>query len=696
MAELSVRELLAILDEELQRLPQTYRLPLLLCCLEGRSLEDVARQLGWTPGSVKGRLERGRARLHDRLVRRGLTLSAALAAAEVSRAAATAALVAPLVAATVRDATLFATRSTAGSGAPTAAATLAAGVIKGMALARYKSVGVLLLAAGLLTGGWVLHQATSSPPTEVAQDRGALVADSPAGQLPDDPDAPIHVSGRVLDPHDGPIAGARLYVGFSAERTAPEVRFRPMAYPRRTTSATDGRFHFTFTQSELDAAALDHSRPAVIAVAEDYGPAWAIVKGSPADSQLSLKLPEDLPVEGRILGPEQQPVAGARVLVWEVADGSEQAFAQVFRGEGCLPTGKGCRGPLPEQPSFVTTTADGHFRLPGIGRDRIVTLVMEGAEVQRTFVWAATRPRPEARSPEQFSLASFNYVAAVSRRIRGSVRDKATGRPVAGVKVSARSSRFVGSFYPSLTDETGSYEVLVPPEPAGWMVQAQPESGQAYFAASTFVPDSLGLPGLSASTVGLAGSARGQGPFLAASALFPGRVDRSATDAIVVDFDLVSGLRLHGRIADQATGKPPLRTVVEYYPLFPNPHSSKLTNGPEIAASSCIAQADGSYGLVVLPGPGVVCAAASPRNWYAEAALDEKKLASLIEYRVGSDGGPGLRTAIGASKRGFLSVRKYNVFSLINPGEEAGLPALDLALQRARPNNGTVIAPKGQ
>src|SRR5207237_8709264 len=131
------------------------------------------------------------------------------------------------------------------------------------------------------------------------------------------------------------------------------------------------------------------------------------------------------------------------------------------------------------------------------------------------------------------------------------------------------------------------------------------------FSASTFVPDILGLPGLGASTVGLVGSAQGQGPFLAASALFPGRPNSSATDTIVVDFDLVSGLRLQGRITDQATGKPPMRAVVEYYPLFPNPHSSKITNGPEIAASSCIVQADGSYGLVVLPGPGVVCAAAS-------------------------------------------------------------------------------------
>lgn len=79
LAEVSGRELVTIIDDELARLPATYRLPLLLCAVEGLSREEAARRLGWPTGSVKGRLERGRELLRTRLAKRGLTVPAVLA-----------------------------------------------------------------------------------------------------------------------------------------------------------------------------------------------------------------------------------------------------------------------------------------------------------------------------------------------------------------------------------------------------------------------------------------------------------------------------------------------------------------------------------------------------------------------------------------------------------------------------------------
>ena len=72
LAEISGRELLRVVDEELAALPERYRLPVLLCCVQGLSREEAAARLGWSDGRVKGRLERGRQQLAARLARRGL------------------------------------------------------------------------------------------------------------------------------------------------------------------------------------------------------------------------------------------------------------------------------------------------------------------------------------------------------------------------------------------------------------------------------------------------------------------------------------------------------------------------------------------------------------------------------------------------------------------------------------------------
>jgi RNA polymerase sigma factor (sigma-70 family) len=219
LSELTAREALLMLEEEVQRLPEAYRLPVILCCLEGLSQDEAARRLAWTPGSVKGRLERGRARLHARLTRRGLTLAAALAALEVSRA------VAAPAAATAQAALAFAAGRGTGAGVPAGAARLA---LEALAVSRPKVAALLLiLGMGLaaVTAGTLAHQgsAPASP--------GAAPTGPPAqGERPRADAGPQARADRYGDPFP---AGAVARLG--------TVRFRPSSGPARLAFTPGGK-----------------------------------------------------------------------------------------------------------------------------------------------------------------------------------------------------------------------------------------------------------------------------------------------------------------------------------------------------------------------------------------------------------------------------------------------------------------------
>jgi RNA polymerase sigma factor (sigma-70 family) len=87
LEELSGRELCRALDEELNRLPERLRGPLVLCYLEGRTRDEAAQQLGWGLATLKRRLERGREWLRRRLEARGLTVPAVIGGSLVAGSA---------------------------------------------------------------------------------------------------------------------------------------------------------------------------------------------------------------------------------------------------------------------------------------------------------------------------------------------------------------------------------------------------------------------------------------------------------------------------------------------------------------------------------------------------------------------------------------------------------------------------------
>jgi len=144
-----------LLDQELNGLPENYRLPILLCDLEGKTIKDAAQQLGWPQGTLAGRLARGRKLLAKRLANRGVVLSAGSLAAIVSQSVASAGVPTLLMVSTVKAATLIAAgQSTVAGVVPAKVAALMEGVLKAMLLSKLKTAGaVLFIVLGLIALG---------------------------------------------------------------------------------------------------------------------------------------------------------------------------------------------------------------------------------------------------------------------------------------------------------------------------------------------------------------------------------------------------------------------------------------------------------------------------------------------------------------------------------------------------------------
>jgi RNA polymerase sigma factor (sigma-70 family) len=149
--KLTVREVQSVLDEELARLPERDRGPLVLCYLQGLTRDEAAQRLGCPLGTLKSRLARGRAILHRRLTRRGVAVNDVLATLLLPGAC-TSAMPVPLAARAVQAGIAFAGGSTVGGAVGLHAAALAKGFLQAAFLAQLKigAACFLMTAAGVV------------------------------------------------------------------------------------------------------------------------------------------------------------------------------------------------------------------------------------------------------------------------------------------------------------------------------------------------------------------------------------------------------------------------------------------------------------------------------------------------------------------------------------------------------------------
>jgi WD40 repeat protein len=340
---LSLREALAILDEEVGRLPEKYRAPLVLCYLQGRTNEEAARELGCATGTLKWRLGRARELLGQRLAGRGVCLPAGATAVLLATGASQADLPASAGAAAA-----FSAHQT--NGASAGAARLAQELMRGMTMNRIKlwALGLLALAVVGAGAGVAVRQsvgggdhAAAAPPAE-----GGAPADRPAAKadLHGDPLPPGALArlGTVRWRH-----GTRARVLAFAAGGKEVVAAGPDGQVRVWDAATGRELRRLGKRAEAGPADLIFLRPAALsadgrraATGEDGGVrVWDIQTGK----ELRRFAVENLnPLIALALTPDGEGLlisAGpGQVVLWDVATGKERRRFEIKVKEGDGPS----------------------------------------------------------------------------------------------------------------------------------------------------------------------------------------------------------------------------------------------------------------------------------------------------------------------------------------------------------------------
>jgi RNA polymerase sigma factor (sigma-70 family) len=558
------RELLAVLDEELEKLPTRYRAPLVLCYLEGLTLDEAAVRLGIPLATLKTRAARGRKRLAAALTRRGCALGLGLLALAVTSSAGASP---PQQIATV----LTAVRGTPSS----AVCELARGVAVGGVVTRVKlaaAIGLVVMSFGLAAIPPRTAEHTPAP-TPAVNTRAA-----PPQTAETKTEKEGEVKGTVLGPDDKPVPGAKLFL----------IRLRKSALTPQAIAAKDGTFALPVD---------DMPGSYVLATAPGYGLGWARLDPRPTPGFI-IRLTAEETITGKVINLEGQPVAGVTVSVVEAlrsgAGSNLDEWLRLARdpkrpdrpvlealqpGDGFL-TGTGLVPP-------VTSDREGKFEIRGLGRDRVVVLRITGPTTATHQVPVVTRKLERFQSrgithpgDEVFQGSAPTVVAVPVPITTGRVLDAATGKPVPGTVLWVDrlvEHHTVVQGLKAVADKDGRFTLPgLPEKSAGLTVLVIPQAGEPYHQIQVPVPE-------------------------------------KAAERAAFDVKLTRGIPATVKVVDQTTGQP-VKSFLRYG-VFPSDnmnaravpdvwHYLYWTDAPQLLLPQS------EYRIVVFPGKGLLAAEA--------------------------------------------------------------------------------------
>ncbi|HQR06728.1 MAG TPA: sigma-70 family RNA polymerase sigma factor [Gemmatales bacterium] len=588
LTEVSWQEACAVLHEELNQMRDQFRLPLLLCYLQGYSRDEAAAQLGWSLGSVKAGLERGRQQLKVRLEQRGVTLSAGLFTMLASSQTTEAGALSP-VAATLALLT---------GNVPAKVAALSRGTgWAGTLLASRLALVALILLIGTAAGVTLTWARTPDEPV-------AATTVVPVSIISADDPENVTITGTVFDPGGKPIAGASIsvvkFVQLDVARTNRQ-KLEPI-----TTTDANGQFQFTTKDSLFY----------VVAQKAGYGFDVELIQEDKSKKPVQLQLRDQISVEGSVIDENGQRIANAEVecshlfryppqfledqlkVIQETgrADGLYRQFSDI---PFYFPFPKGLdwkvqtnaqgKFTLPELPSGMM--AQLQFNKPKRGGTSLQVVLLKGFSDQGTLRHRVTataveegqlralakdhnvtieeaRKRYQERGISRYYPPRVQVPMVPGVTVEGTITNE-RGEPLAGVPVVVTNKRGRGPR--TVTDARGHYQV------------SELEPDESYSAHAYGHVDHLRAMGSAVH--------RNGGP-------------------IRIDLKMRQGAVLSGKVVDAKTGLGVRSQII----VQPTPGNPLLNKAGINLNSELTTKADGTFRIVAPPGDVIVTASAAPEK----------------------------------------------------------------------------------